>query len=321
MMANSPGSSRGSKKKRRTHRGSDTKSETEDGCLNKEDICQKCDKRVKSQDNALQCEKCNMWHHCGCVGVSKKAYECLTELETTMWFCKMCFSKLRQEKEDLKAMQEDVKQIKEDVGCIKSTLSSGYVTPATEVRHAVKQSPESFTNELEDKLQEIIVERDEREKRKLNLIVHGLTETWPDGEPIDDGEAFKALCKDTLKIPDVIVTGTLRLGPKNPPARGRGTGGTEDAPDRSRPWIRPLKVVVSDVDVKYKILKASPELRNLKARIYITPDKTIKQREHDRQLRVQCSKFNEEHQGDDTEAYIKQGKMAFRPRKMARCAE
>ena len=68
-------------------------------------------------------------------------------------------------------------------------------------------------------------------------------------------------------------------------------------------------------------MKASPKLKNLKARIYITPDKTIKQREHDRQLRGQCSKFNEEHRGEDTETYIKQGKITFRPWKMARCVK
>ena len=152
-----------------------------------------------------------------------------------MWFCKTYFRNLHQDKKELRAMQEDVKEIKEDVGCIKSTLSSAYVTPATEVRHAEKQSTESFTNEVEDKLQEITVEWEEREKKKLNLIVHGLMETWTDGEPIDDGEAFEALCKDTLKIPDVNVTGALRLGPKTPPSTGRVTGGTEDAPNRSRP--------------------------------------------------------------------------------------
>ena len=44
MMANSPGSSQGGSKKRRTCGDSDTGSETEDGCLNKEEICQKYDK-------------------------------------------------------------------------------------------------------------------------------------------------------------------------------------------------------------------------------------------------------------------------------------
>ena len=93
---------------------------------------------------------------------------------------------------------------------------------------------------------------------------------------------------------------------------------SEDARNQSRPWIRPLKVTVSDVQTKFKILKASPELKSLKAVIYITPDKTAKQREHERQLREQCRKYNEEHQDDNTEAYIKQGKMVFRPRKTTR---
>ena len=82
-----------------------------------------------------------------------------------------------------------MKQIKEYVGCIKSTLLSGYVTPATEARQVEKQSPRSFTNELEYKFQIIV----EWEKRKLNLIEHGLTEIWPDGDPINDGKALKAL--------------------------------------------------------------------------------------------------------------------------------
>ena len=79
-----------------------------------------------------------------------------------------------------------------------------------------------------------------------------------------------------------------------------------------------MKVTVSDVQTKFKILKASPELKSLKAVIYVTPDKTAKQREQERQLRAQCKKYNEEHQGDDTEAYIKQGKVVFRSRKTTR---
>ena len=221
-MAGSTGSPQGRKKKRGADKESDSENET-DTSLNKEEACEKCSKKVKDQDLALQCERCNKWHHIGCVGVSKKAYEYLKELETTMWFCKSCYKKTRQEKEDITTMKENVKQIKEDVKSIKSTLTSGYVTPAAEARHAEKQNEEMFSNDLGNRLHDVLEEREEREKRKLNLVVHGLTETWPDGEPIDDKEAFKALCKDTLKVSDVKVTATVRLGARNPPAGGRKT--------------------------------------------------------------------------------------------------
>ena len=81
-----------------------------------------------------------------------------------MWFCKTCYKKTRQEKEDITTMKDNVKQIKEDVKSIKSTLMSGYATPAAKVRPTEKPNEEIFLNKLGNKLHDVLEEREKREK-------------------------------------------------------------------------------------------------------------------------------------------------------------
>ena len=171
-------------------------------------------------------------------------------------------------------------------------------------------SDHAIVNQLGGKLDEVLKEREEIEKRKLNLVIHGLPETNMEGNNIQDPVAFSALCTEYLKIEEVVVESMVRLGPKSPPKERRSGESKND-----RPWIRPLKVTLKDNISKYKILRAAPALRDIERGIYITPDKTPKQREDEVKLRETCKKYNEEHKDQDQEAYIHRGEMAFRERR------
>ena len=51
--------------------------------------CPGCSIDVGKLDQGLQCDRCNVWFHCDCVGVSKAEYEVLADSKDD-WFCVGC---------------------------------------------------------------------------------------------------------------------------------------------------------------------------------------------------------------------------------------
>ena len=273
--------------------------------------CQKCDKNVCPMDNALQCDRCHSWNHVGCVGVTKKAYETLCELKTTMWFCKGCFKVAKQEMEGANALKNSIKSVKDDLVAIKAELMKKNTTTGTEVVAAeINDIKSEAKQDLEGKLESVMKEREDVERRKLNIIIHGLPEKRTDGSEQSDVEALRETCSKLLNIPEVQATQLTRLGSKEAPRSYREKNGSS-----VRPWVRPLLVKLKDEDTKYKMLRATKELRNKESHIYITMDLTPKQREAERELRNKCKMINVQNKDGDTEAYIRRGQIAFRAKK------
>ena len=288
--------------------GSSTENDSDDDTTQS---CQKCDKNVCPMDNALQCDRCHSWSHVGCVGVTKKAYETLCELKTTMWFCKGCFKVAKQEMEGASALKNSIKSVKDDLAAIKMELMKKSTITGTEVAATGSNSAKSeVKQDLEGKLESVMKEREEVERRKLNIIIHGLPEKRTDGTERSDVEALRETCCELLNIPEVQATHLTRLGGKEAPRSYREKNGSS-----VRPWVRPLLVKLKDEDTKYKMLRATKELRNKESHIYITMDLTPKQREAERELRNKCKMLNEQNKESDTEAYIQRGQIAFRAKK------
>ena len=283
--------------------------------------CLKCDKNVCPLDNALQCDRCHYWSHVGCVGVSKKAYETLCELKTTMWFCKGCYKQAKYDMEGISAVKTSMKSMKDELVAIKTELVKKNTTCVREqiTEQIGEQTGDTVASnnnktetkqDLEGKLESVIKEREEVEKRKKNIIIHGLPEKRANGTERSDAEALKETCRELLNITEVEATQLTRLGGKEPPKSYR-----ERPTNSDRPWIRPLLVKLKDEDAKYTMLRANKELRNKETHVYITADLTPKQREVEKETRSKCKLFNEHNKDGDTEAYIQRGQMAFRTKK------
>ena len=107
----------------------------------------------------------------------------------------------------------------------------------------------------------------EREHRKCNIIVFNLKEsTTADA----DKDSFIELCRTGLKL-EVMVTKFFRLG--------------KVAPDK----IRPLLITTATVDSKLNILKSAYQLRSID-HVYISPDRTRRERESFRKLRAELKR-------------------------------
>ena len=61
-------------------------------CNNNEENwnCGKCKKLVGEGQNGMGCDICDGWYHCGCIGMSKKDYDCYGAIKDAMWICKEC---------------------------------------------------------------------------------------------------------------------------------------------------------------------------------------------------------------------------------------
>ena len=61
-----------------------------------ESLCGHCNKLVKNDSPAMECEICNLWYHIKCQGITKAEYEYIkrgskkTTLSKLHWYCLTC---------------------------------------------------------------------------------------------------------------------------------------------------------------------------------------------------------------------------------------
>ncbi|XP_065680582.1 uncharacterized protein LOC136094529 [Hydra vulgaris] len=53
--------------------------------------CQFCNKKIKDNHKAIQCDSCSLWIHAKCIPVDKHAYNMLSN-DSSEWFCPNCIS-------------------------------------------------------------------------------------------------------------------------------------------------------------------------------------------------------------------------------------
>ena len=118
-----------------------------------------------------------------------------------------------------------------------------------------------------------LTEREEIQKRKLNLVIHNLPEPIADEEETETS-LLKTLIEDKLQIDDEItLKDIIRLG--NPR--------DDDSP-------RLLKIELETLSMKRKILSCATKLRNIPendkfAKVYVKPDLTKKQQAESKNLK------------------------------------
>ena len=138
----------------------------------------------------------------------------------------------------------------------------------------------------------------EREKRKLNLIIHNLPESAssdPAARSHHEEENFKKILKDEFRLTGVQVEKYVRLG----------------RPNVERPRPRLLLVVLKDFQSKREILRKAKDLRDSTTwgNIYISPDLTPKERELNKSLRME---LRERKQNGETDIIIRRGQIVSR---------
>ena len=303
--------------------------EEEEGA--RKEICSVCTKRVRKNERGLQCDSCQVWHHVKCEKVEDEVYEVLKKQQGTLWFCTPCNPKVRanlreaskiieenkmkkelhvlKEKNELmvKKMEEIEEKwkereskIEEEKGDLKAELIKW-----KRMNEELKESFDSFEEKMRAKEEEMVrrvtervfenmEERDEREKRKRNVIMFNVKESSKEDvkeREKEDIEMCEHVFRDKLGVEGAQVEKAYRLG------------------KRERGKERPLVACLSDVYAKWGVVKRSKELRYVQEEeirnIRIGVDKTKKEREEEALLREEL----QEKRREGGQWIIKKGKV------------
>ena len=244
------------------------------------DICPQCELEVKSDDDGLQCDQCNQWEHAHCVGYTKEEYKLACGKHSLRYYCTNC--------EKLKADYRQKNQCTKDVGNdnyssefqeLKALLSA--VKDRLDMIEQSKQiDKEEINKKIEDmveaKVKDIMEEKEEKEKRKLNLILVNIKES---ASPILEERKEEDIKRVQRIFKEILPTGEEPVEIREPIRFGKLNLG-------SRPRL--LRITVKDSNTKYKILKYSQNLNkdnDAGPRMYINPDYTNKEREENKKLR------------------------------------
>jgi hypothetical protein len=269
--------------------------------------CGECKKVIGRTEKAVLCELCELWFHCRCENVADDTYKLMNQ-DKIHFYCGRCDKaagsilktvlgiqrkqenmavELSRVKDEVTGIanrtvvmqnqldgvvhhfEREIKEIKEG----QSRVSVAVERDVTETEVKKMQSQlDSTVREMKEEMEENL----EIERRKMNIIIHGLTDK--DGED-DVGEVIK-LMEEGLKLDySRHVEGMVRIGRRI----------SEQKP-------RPLKIMLTRAESRKEILIRAKDLKGIEmySRVFITPDLTRKQQEKDRELRWHLKKAKEE---------------------------
>ena len=191
------------------------------------------------------------------------------------WFCESCDPKVIEAIDKIKELDVRMKTVEDRLEAIEQNVG---------------KKSESL---VQQKFDEWVLEREELEKRKTNVILHKVKE--PDVS-LTNEQKKQEDPRALLKVGSEIGVNLEAKDIKNIYRIGKRSG--EDSPTRNRLMC----VVFSDQKGKDEILRNARHLKDstdeaLKD-IFITPDLTQKQREQDKQLREELRRRRENGEQD-----------------------
>lgn len=290
--------------------------------MSRKEKCGKCNAAVGKKEQGVACEACETWFHAACVNIDAALYGNMQKLMNLHWFCDDCndsviktvkdISHLQKRQEELeqghKSLQSslftvmsDIKDLKGEIIEISNYLKSNHgEVNKGDIEKQVKELTTACINdgpwvnnvkrEMEEGISAVKEDMEESleiERRKYNLVIHGI----PEESLEKDKEELAEILGSGLSIdPDRHVEMMMRLG--------RVSEGK----------LRPLRIKLKTMEGRKEILTRAKNLRNIDRykRLFITPDLTKKQQEMDKALRMKLKEIRE---GGDREAKINNGKI------------
>lgn len=270
--------------------------------------CGECKKVVGKNERGVMCEQCELWFHCKCEKLMEDTYLLLNQ-DKIHFYCSRCDKAVGKLLKAVTTLQMRQDRMEEDMRCVMSELEEvktemAKVTSNTEAKQVIieedsfrqkwqtemgkmKSDLESQVTSSVRHVKEDVEESLEIERRKCNLIIHGV----PEADAEQDVEAVIEVFGQGLKLDfGRHVDKMLRIG-RLVEAKSR-----------------PIRLMIKTLDGKKEILARAKQLKENDKfkRMFISPDLTRKQQEMDKELRNQLKKFREE---GETEAKIRFGKV------------
>ncbi len=254
--------------------------------------CGLCKKQFGDpEDKLIECDRCKLFFCTKCLKMSDQTYAALCQAASVShWFCLSCEQPALHAIRDDREIEEKCKAYFEEMNkrvevlenempkkadkAVVDQLCSDINNLKTEM-----QGAHSDVSTLSDRLELIRKENEEKEKRKNNIVVHGL----PEKENIPDEE----IADELLSVIQVRARPrhVERLGQNrfdNPEVKGR-----------------PLRMVMENDTAKSEVMKNATKVRRGQTTsfdcktVFINPDYTKLEREDSKKLREQLKKKRE----------------------------
>ena len=235
--------------------------------------CLECDTACTQDQKALLCERCDCWVHASCASIEDEIYDVFfkkgSKLPGIRFFCKKCDDKVTEVIEKCTTLEQDTITLKKDMANVKAEIA--------EINKTIK-------TRVDDKVSDIMDDKREIERRKMNLVVFGLPEADAGDTDKTDWSTTEKIEKDIEVISNLISEDIgVALSPRTGIIDARRIGG----PKPGKP--RPLKIEFRDLNTKRDVLTNAKKLRlsekEICKKLYINPDLTEKQKAEDTKLR------------------------------------
>ena len=264
-----------------------------------ESYCRTCNK--VADNGVIQCQWCHNWEHHQCAQLSAEDLAILSKVsDRVVFFCTQCYGKVPAA---LTTYSISEKHTIFD-NCL-STVETTLNELKLELTKQISKCHDILTSKDKTKASESLAstivstmnEEKERERRRLNLIIHNAPESTadvPESRKTEDIERATDIFNVYLGA-KATVTKALRLGRK-----------TESA---NKPRL--MKVTVDTLESKVYILRNCTKLRSADqssyySNIFITPDLTQQEHEDGKKLRDELKRRR---QNGEPNLIIKKGRI------------
>lgn len=252
--------------------------------------CIACNKTFKGDEHPMiSCSRCKSWKCMICAGLTPETYAFVTQREDFAWFCPPCKAPAAEDVLNGVLIEEKCKKFFETyssrLDSIESTLAlkadTAVVTAVSTKVSTVEQTILGLAGDISkinSKFQLLRTEQAEVAKRTKNIVIRGVKESVT----VDDIDIVKEIFKD-INCTDFEIEHLTRLG------RIELQQTNEDGGARAK--ARPIRVTLKNQDDKKHVIKNAATIRHSTSTsfnpklIFIIPDQTKLEREHDIELR------------------------------------
>ena len=263
--------------------------------------CLKCDKHVKKNDPAVLCNMCELWIHKECAKLEDALFDHLVKQQkhegSIYWACVSCSSFSVK-------FHASLGKIEKRLTTVETTVEK-HTTDIASLQDEVKAIDNKYDKSKEDVVKmrsevqsnaesAIFSEMRDRENRKNNIVVHGLTE--PDTKIKDKDTRIAA---DMKKIQELFSVLEVNIDAEETAKYARRLGERPVGTAGPRPLLIGFKVLDSKqtiLDNSRKLAEKSDVWKN----VSVISDLTKRQREDEQKLRHEAERLNAERSVDDT---------------------
>jgi hypothetical protein len=255
--------------------------------------CGTCGKAAKT--GSILCNFCNMWHHAtpNCVNpnFTKEQVDLLiTMAESGCWSCQKCTGIMKRINIKMGELDKKLTQVTQEVSDVKKTQAEQGKSITT-IECSVKTLSDKVDQNSSNVKTSVLAEVKNRESKKNNVIILGLTEPESIGAEskeilfAKEDEKLNKLFSDMSIDPEIMsscIVYKKRLGKK----------------DGTKP--RPLLLCLNEHTVKNRILDSARRLKVSRPEIVIRPDLTATQRQEDQELIKEVRAANDKSPKDES---------------------